>query len=470
MTAAPRKQPRLMRARERLARISESFESRLWPIPVAAVVVAVIAGILLPRIDLQVDGSLPDSIDSLIFNGGADTARAVLSSIAGSLITATSLTFSLTVVALQLASSQASPRVMRLFARDGHVHRTLAVFLGTFAYSITALRSVRSADQQVVEFVPRITVTVGFLLTLVSVVVLVFFLAHLATQLRVETIMREIHTDTEQTIRLVSDSNASLTAFASPVVRPESTTHVLSPSSGFLTSRDRGTLLAFATSRSIVVEELARIGDNVVTGTPLARWWVSTGESGDNDGAVDAAEVEDVVQRSLRISYERTAAQDVDYGVQQLVDIALRALSPGINDPTTASNVLGHLGAILTRTIGMPQLPKGIADAAGQLRIVTDPRSETELLRLALSQIRHYGATDPQLVKRFLQVLSDLTYTSGGFGIGTGLKEQLDALEQQLREAAPGDPAAVAILLQECANLRPRLNNLPADALAPPGG
>lgn len=448
--------PGLIRVRERLARLSESLESRLWPIPVAAVVVAVIVAILLPRIDLLVAGSLPDSIDSLVFNGGADTARAVLSSIAGSLITATSLTFSLTVVALQLASSQASPRVMRLFARDGQVHRTLAVFLGTFAYSITALRSVRSASDQVAEFVPRITVTVGFLLTLLSVVVLVFFLAHLATQLRVETIMREIHTDTDQTIRLVSASNASLTKFAAPVIRSESATVILTDSGGFITGRDRTALLKFSTAQGIVVEELRRVGDSVVPGTPLARWWVSNGEE-----PVDAEAVEQAVLRSVGTEYERTAAQDIEYGVQQLVDIAVRALSPGINDPTTATHALAHLGSLLARTIGMPELPEGIADSDGWLRIITVQRPDAELVHLGLSQIRHYGATDPQLAHRFLQVLADLAYTSGDFGIREALTGQLDALEEQLRRA-DADPAAVAAILQECAQLRPTLNALPA--------
>lgn len=440
-----------MQLRERLAQLSDSIESRLWPIPAVSVVVSVIIAFLMPRFDVWFDASLPNSIDTLIFNGGADTARSVLSSIAGSLITATSLTFSLTVVALQLASSQASPRVMRLFARDRQVHLTLAVFLGTFAYSITALRSVRSADGDLPEFVPRLTVTLGFLLTLLSVVMLVFFLAHLATQLRVETIMREIHSDTDETIQLISDSNASQVACASPVVRAARPAVILTPSSGFITNLDRSGLVRAATDRGIVIEELRHVGDGVTAGTPLAHWWVSTGE-----GSVEPEDVEAAVQRCIGIGYERTASQDVEYGLQQLVDIALRALSPGINDPTTASTALGHLGSLLSRLFDMPVLPEGIADADGHLRVVTAPSPRAKQVHLALSQIRHYGATDPQVAQRFLQVLADLAYTSQAPDIRAALRDQLDALEQQLRRIDT-DPTSLAMVLSACSRLHPTL-------------
>ena len=326
------------RMRNWIPRVSGSMESRLWPFPFAAIVLFVVIGVVIPRIDLVIDSTLPRSVDSLLFNGGSQTARSVLSSIAGSLITATSLTFSLTVVSLQLASSQTSPRVLRLFARDRWVHATLAVFLGTFAYSITVLRSVRDVSNQVSGFVPRIAITVGFVLTLVSVIMLVFFLAHLTTLLRVETILKDIHAETDRAIGLLGDSNAGAGAFGSEIRMPERRSTVTSSSSAFITSRDLRALVAVAAQHRIVIQEVKRVGDNIVTGTPLAHWWGSgDGELAADRDATDRDAVERAVRRAHVIGYERTAAQDVDYGVQQIVDIGVRALSPGINDPTTAS-------------------------------------------------------------------------------------------------------------------------------------
>ncbi len=426
----------------------ESLESRLWPIPVLAIVVAVAVGIVIPQLDLRVDSDLPTGVGSAVFNGGADTARSVLSSIAGSLITATSLTFSLTVVALQLASSQASPRVLRLFARDRQVHLTLAAFLGTFAYSLTVLRTVRNDTDEVPEFVPRIAITAAFVLTLLSVIMLVVFLAHLASQLRLETIVKDIHGETDETIDLIAGSVADLPAYPHRFSTPQNATSILATSSGFITSLDRTGLLDVASERGLVIEEVRRVGDNVVDGTPLARWW----RSGNSSTPLDHDAIADEVRTAHKIGYERTAAQDIDFGVQQIVDIGVRALSPGINDPITAVNALGHLGALVTRIVTMPTTPAALADSDGTLRVVTRRVLPGETVHLALSQIRHYGATDAVLVRRFLQVISDLAYTCDDPAVTDALRYQLAALDRQLRQD-DSDPAARNELLDETAQV-----------------
>ncbi|RXZ43622.1 DUF2254 family protein, partial [Agromyces binzhouensis] len=214
-------------ARRWWATLAESVSSRIWPLPVAAIIAAVIAGVLLPLLDAAVDDQLPPWLGALLFSGGTEAARAVLTTISGSLITATSLTFSLTVVALQLASNQASPRVLRQFASDGMVHLTLAIFLGTFAYALTVLRTVEDAGDRV----PRIAVTVAFVLTLMSVVVLVLFLAHLASRLRVETMLRDVHRETARTIaRVGADDRATAPA----PERPGDARPILARRSGFV--------------------------------------------------------------------------------------------------------------------------------------------------------------------------------------------------------------------------------------------
>ena len=146
-----------MGIRVSLRTVRDTVSTQLWPVPTIAVVIAVAIGSSLPL----VDGSVDEAIGSYLFGGDAGAARTVLDAIASSLITVTSLTFSLTVVTLQLASSQFSPRLLRTFTRDRLVHVTLALFLATFTYALTVLRSVRSSSDGQDEFVPRLAVTFG---------------------------------------------------------------------------------------------------------------------------------------------------------------------------------------------------------------------------------------------------------------------------------------------------------------------
>ncbi|TQJ30746.1 DUF2254 domain-containing protein [Microbacterium sp. SLBN-146] len=431
------------------AAVVESVDSRLWPVPVVAVVAAVILGIALPRIDLLIDASLPTAVDSIVFNGGADTARSVLSSIAGSLITATSLTFSLTVVALQLASSQASPRVLRLFARDRQVHWTLAVFLGTFAYSITVLRSVRSSTEDIPEFIPRVAVTVAFGLTLLSVIMLVFFLAHLAAQLRVETMLKDIHAETDRSIDRLGERNASAPAFTGPVDIPADRHIVRATSSGFVTAHDHPRLMRLAVENAIVIQEHKRVGENVVAGTPLALWWsIDPARPVDDVDSLDGG-----IRDAYAIGYERTSAEDIGHGVQQILDIGLRALSAGVNDPTTAVNALGHLTAVTARMIAMPPLPAALADREGRLCILTLSPSAADHVDAALSPLRHYCTDHPAVVTRFVQAVDELFHLSDDPGVTTALMGQLDALADQLR-VRDEDPASTSQLLAMITRVR----------------
>jgi uncharacterized membrane protein len=308
---------------------------------------------------------------------------------------------------------------------------------------------VRSASDGSPEFVPRIAVTVAFVLTLVSVVMLVFFLAHLAAQLRVETMLKEIHAETDRTLKLVSDTSATTAAFDGTVEVPARRRVVTAASSGFITDLDHGALVESAADHDIVIQVDRTVGENVVAGTPLAYWWAAGAGSG-----ADPEEVASVVRGAFSIGYERTAAGDVDYGVQQIVDIALRALSPGVNDPTTAVHALGHLSAITARRLQAPPVPTGLAGPGGQLCVVTAAHSRAQDIDTALTPLRHYGATHPAVVARFLQAVSELHLLGDDPAVDDALLAQLDALTEQLRSGSTSDPAAIAELLLQTRELR----------------
>ncbi|WP_395638082.1 DUF2254 domain-containing protein [Pseudolysinimonas sp.] len=417
--------------RLRFASLRESLAARLWPTPVAAIVVAVALGVVVPIADAALDDRIPGWFAALLFSGGPDAARAVLAAIAGSLVSATTLTFSLTVVALQLASSQASPRVLRLFARDRVVHRTLAVFLATFAFALTVLRTVRDADDEGDAAVPRFAITLAFLLTVASVIMLVLFLAHLARQLRIETVMRDVHRETSATIDLLRGTGETPEddAGAEPPPRPESARSADATASGFLTGTDRERLVDLAVEHDLVIEEVRAVGTNVVAGTPLAFWWFRDPLRRGGVADAEARDLARAITLAFGIAYERTPTQDIGFGLRQLLDIATRAVSPGINDPTTAVHALGHVAAVLSDLARLPEQAPVLVDDDGITRLLVQRHEFAALLETGIAQLRHYGAADPDVAARLYGALREVGYACRRDADRSAVEEQLSRLD-----------------------------------------
>ena len=393
--------------RRALQTVQDGVRTQLWPLPVLGVALAFAAGILVPLLDVRIDAQLPGVLDTLVFNGDPGAARTVLDAVASSLITVTSLTFSLTVVTLQLASSQFSPRLLRTFTQDLFVQVTLAIFLATFTFSLTVLRSVRSPSEGGAVFVPRLSVTVAFLLALASVVALVLFLAHLTRQIRVETMLQRVRDDAVGTMEtnLVRHDTSGADR---PVLRPPAGAATLwASSSGFLTSIDQEDLVGAANDADAVVSIERHPGSFVVRGTPLGHAWSRAGDALGPD-VVDT--LGDKVSGAVDLGVERTAAQDVGYGLRQVTDIVNKALSPGINDPTTAIHALGQTAALLVELTGYHLGPLVLDDDDDRPRVVLDRPGFGELLELAVAQPRAYGASDPQVLGRLYELLADLAW------------------------------------------------------------
>jgi len=385
-------------------------------LPTAAIVAGVILGVALPELDRVLDPIVPEWLGALLFAGAPDSARAMLSSIAGSLITVTSLTFSLTVVALQLASSQASPRLLRMFASDRRVHATLAMFLGTFAFAMTVLRSVRSADETIVDdtgFVPRLAVSVTFVLMLAAVVTLTLFLAHLATRLRVETMLRDVHGETTRTVRaLYSEEPPTADAHDLPA-EPAERRLTLATRSGFLVGVDRTALRGIAVRDNLVISVDTAVGDDVVEGAPLASWWPRDPMEGPRPDDAEATQrIDAAIARAHLVEYERTSVQDVGFGIRQLVDVAVKALSPGVNDPTTAVHALGHVSSVVGDLVSRP-IPSTVErDDDGLIRVVGRQLDLEAMLDIAISGPRQYGAGDLEVALRLLRLLREVAWRS----------------------------------------------------------
>ncbi len=420
----------------------DAVRTQLWPLPTAGVVVAVGLGIALPRVDGRVDSRLPSWTGEYLFSGDANAARTLLDSVAGSLITVTSLTFMLTVVTLQLASGQFSPRLLRTFTRDVFVQATLALFLATFTYALTVLRSVRTAAADQALFVPRLSVTIGFVLAVASVLGLVLFLAHLTQQIRVETMLRDVHDDAADTAQRVF--GAADPDKTSPVVPrvPADALVALSPKSGFLLLVDQQELLKAATEADAVIVIESYPGSSMIAGTPFAFTWPRGGGRFD----ADTEHLQRRIGRAATVGFERTPASDVELGLRQITDVAIKALSPGINDPTTAVHALSHSAALLCALAGRDLGPVVLVDGDGAVRVVLRRPDLADFLELAMAQPRRYGAADPAVLARLLQLLRELAWCSEP-KYGPVVSQQLDRLRETIR-AQDFDPTESARLAE----------------------
>ena len=404
----------------------------LWPVPTAAIALALGLAVVLPELDqILEDGEQPLAY---VFGGGPSAARTMLSTIASSLISVTTLLFSLTIVTLQLASSQYSPRLLQTFVRDRVVQVCLGVLLGTFVYALVVLRTVRSADESGAgAFVPRLSVTVAVVLALASVAALVTFLSHQTRQLRVETMMRDVHVESGETIRricrqLVEDDQADTPL---PDV-PQRARPVLARHSGFYVQVAEAQLLKVATDCGAVLLLVPRPGDAVIDGTPVA--WAWTDEPSADPPLDDLGAA---VEEHLRLSHERSEVGDPSYGLRKLVDIAARALSPGINDPTTAVHALSHISDLLGLVGTRDAWHRRTSDDSGRERLLATSWEFDSLLDLAVTQIRYYGREDPTVLVRLFGLLAEVAWRARSHTQRAAVRHQRDLLLGQWEASPP---------------------------------
>lgn len=366
----------------------QTIRTGFWAIPSVCVLVAILLGLTLVRVDHVLGGDV-----RFAFDAGPDGAREVLSAISTSMITFTGLVFSITIVVLQLTSSQFSPRVLRTFLRDRLTQFALGTFVATFVYSVTVLRTVTSGDT---PFVPALSTTVGLGLLLLSVGMFVAYIHHIATSIQVSAIMTAIGAETRETIERRYPSGA-IERTPHPAMPPGTATQLIpAPRMGVVTQIHIERLVALARSGDVVLRTRVRPGDFVAEGGPLVEVL--------GTGAVDPA----AVSSAITVSKDRTMQQDVAFGFRQLVDIAERALSPGINDPTTAVQALDQLHDLLRRLAARPLLEGIYCDEDGLVRLVAPAETFGGYLDLALEEIDQYGAEVGQVQRRIDVLLTDV--------------------------------------------------------------
>lgn len=401
----------------RWSALRERLRSSLWLWPALAVGVAIVSGTVLPILE----GTDGESV--LGFAGTPEGARAVLATVAGSTITVTALTFSMTVVALQVASSQFTPRLMGTFLSDRGNQAVLSVFLGTFVYTLAVLRSIRSATEGIGAFVPDIAVAVALVLTVLTVAMLVYFFDHLTQQLRVESVLAEVQRDTLALVRHSlpeRDPGGGSVPTIPDVGEDALALRALRP--GYLQAVDIDRLLRVALDHGVVIHLRPTVGTHVTAGSTVA--WSAPVATGT---APDVEQLTHDVHSGIHLGRERTLQQDVAFGIRQLIDIAARALSPGVNDPTTAVATLGAVATVLVELAGRRLEPLVRTTEHGQVRAVAPVPSFGEILALACDQPRRYGSTEPAVLTELLRMLTDLAEVTSNDDDRQALRSQVAA-------------------------------------------
>ncbi|WP_223173768.1 DUF2254 domain-containing protein [Gloeobacter kilaueensis] len=385
-----------------LLRWQERLLAGYWFVPSSMAIAAVALSSVMLAIDRLNTAPWTGLIAEGYF-GGPNGALMLLSTVAGSTITVAGTVFSVTLVALALASQQFGPRVLRNFMQDIHYQSVLGTFVATFIYCLLILRTVRVDPPG--TFVPHLSVAVAILLALAGIVVLIYFIHHAATSINAWHIIREISGELEENIIYMFSGAlgqaGSTTRSGDRIDRKDAQQGRSIPAqvSGYIRSIDYQHLLRLAREHDLLLNVCLRPGKFVVSGSELAIVWPA-----------ERASRRLIVQISeaFILGRERTPFQDVEFSIKQLVEIAIRAISPAINDPFTAIRCIDQLCAALC-SLAEKDFPSGrIYDGDHRLRVMADQVTFLELLDDAFHQIRQYSRTDVAVTIRLLEAITTI--------------------------------------------------------------
>jgi len=416
----------------------EYVRGSLWVIPTLSVVAALLLSVVLTQVDVA-----PTS--PLAFQGTADDARNLLIGITSTMVTVIALLLGLAVVALQLSSTQFSPRLLRNFLRDTGNQIVLGTFIATFLYCLLVLRTIHGYNDSI--FVPNLSVSVGVALAVASIGVLIYFVHHVSVSIQADHIIAAVGADLDEAIeRLYPERLGRADAEARPpnggaYLPPDGIpgrSVIASSGRGYVQAVDTDGLMRITVENDIVVRLMRRPGQFVVRGATLAEAW-------------PRARVQEDLARQIEgvfiLGGQRTKTQDVLFAVDQLVQIAVRALSPGINDPFTAISCIDQLGAALCQLIERASPSACRYDDDGHLRVIAEPVAFAEVVDTAFDQIRQYGRASSAVTNHLLETIATISQLACTEEQRAALLRQAQMLARGSEEglSEPLDRAAVSL-------------------------
>jgi uncharacterized membrane protein len=371
------------------------LSASLWFIPSLTVLGATVLAVALVELDGMHQLELAKRFPRL-FGTGAEGARGMLSAIASSMITVAGVVFSVTIVALSLAASQYSPRVLRSFMADRPTQAVLGVFVGVFAYCLVVLRTIRAGDE---GFVPPLAVAGGIALAFVAIGFLVYFIHHLAASIQAAAILERVSRGTRQAIEALFPDELGAevdeTADEAAEVQAGPWTPAPAAQSGYIVTVDNEGLLGFAREEGRVLRMELAVGEFAIRGQPIV--------SLHGNDAVR----EDALRRlsSLyALEGQRTIEQDAGFGLQQMVDVGLKALSPGINDQSTAVTCIDRLADVVV-LLARRRVERRLRRDDEALRVIALGPTFAGLVSLAFEDLRDAGGDKAAVLERLLWAL-----------------------------------------------------------------
>jgi uncharacterized membrane protein len=402
-------------------RLRERLRNSLMVVPTVAIIFAFVVADALTELDHWLIENDPDEIE-VLFDATAASVQQVTAAIATAMLTFMGVVFSLTILALQMASSQFSPRVMRTFVRSRMTKYSMGFFIATFTYALVLLSNIEPGDDQVAEFLPAVSFAFLLILVMISLFLFVAYVNNVVRLVRVAYIIETITDETHKSILETSIPPEHLRQVADVPLGEPTSTIMAGGQGGVLGGVDVRRLTHLAHSKDCTLVLRARVGEYIGRGQPMIDV-----HGGDAPGT-------DAVNRAVFLDTERTMFEDPAFGIRQLVDIAVRALSPGVNDPTTAVQALDRITDLLMSIGHHGDLPTHYVWSDHTVRLIRPVHTWEATIDLAFTEIRRYGYDSPQIPRRvkaaiitLLEVLDESRHPP--------LRRQLDLLERDVQRA-----------------------------------
>ena len=431
---------------DRISSFKQRLSDSLWFVPSTIVLASLLLALALVDLSSVLDAALLDRFPR-IFGASAESSRSILSTIAGSMVTTAGVTFSVMVLAVSQASTQYTPRVMRNFMRDRVSQVTLGGLIGVFVYSLIVLRTIRSGDEL---FIPSVAVAAAMLLALLTVALLMYFIHHIASTLEAGTVLASVAKDTlHYADRLFTEELNAAEDDELPQACARSSSADWQPiwatRSGYIQHLDIEGLLETADEWDAIIRMDRAVGEFVAAGTQLASL---AGPS------VDEAIVDGVNAQYVIDTY-RTVFQDPSFGIRQMVDIAIKALSPGVNDSTTAVTALNYLAAVLVH-IASRRIPPAERFVNDKVRLIVHQPTFEEMLNEAFSEIRRNASNNLRVLLSMLGALELVAHAARSTARRKAVAGQLDKVFETL-ECLPGIRADSDSARSHCERVRASL-------------
>jgi uncharacterized membrane protein len=391
----------------RLMLFFSNFRSSLWFLPSVMVLAAILLALTMVELDhrLNLEGN---EEGPRFFGASADGARKVLATIAGSMITVAGVIFSITIVTISLAANQYTPRILRNFTKDKGNQVVLGFFVSLFTYCLLVLRTIRGGHE---GFIPAVSVLMAIVLAIIGIYLFIFFIHHSTLAIQASEILSDITQDTLQAVEslfpeeLGEEEGPSEPADL-PTPGPDKRWHAIpASSSGFIQAVDQDALIRWSQRHDAVLTMERGVGEFIIENSSLASAMIRNPPE---------KEMVEELNRAYSVHSHRSIEQDPAFGVRQIVDIALKALSPSLNDSTTAATCVDHLAQIMHRVIRR-RSPSCYRYADGQLRVIACGDTFESLLNLSLHEIRQNARSNVALLLRILQRFEDLAQAGSSF-------------------------------------------------------